>query len=188
MLDRDGLIELLLGWLDRYPIVSIEDPLAEDDRDGWIAFTQRGGGAGADRRRRLSDDERSASRRRCASGCVQRGVDQAEPGWNRHRSAGRTARRGSARASARSFRRARERRRTPRSSILPSAGAQGSSRWDRSRAASERQSGTKPCGSRRPWVRAPVMPGGAPSRGAPTDGSWVTTAPRLIESKAGVTR
>jgi enolase len=37
-LDRDGLAELLLGWLERYPIASIEDPFAEDDRLGWIAF------------------------------------------------------------------------------------------------------------------------------------------------------
>ena len=42
-LDRDGLIELLLGWLDRYPIVSIEDPLADDDRDGWIALARAAG-------------------------------------------------------------------------------------------------------------------------------------------------
>ena len=42
-LDRDGLIEMLLGWLERYPIVSIEDPLSEDDTDGWIAFTQAAG-------------------------------------------------------------------------------------------------------------------------------------------------
>ncbi len=42
-LDRDGMIELLLGWLDRYPIASIEDPLAEDDRDGWVAFTRAAG-------------------------------------------------------------------------------------------------------------------------------------------------
>jgi len=42
-LDRDGMIELLLGWLDRYPIASIEDPLAEDDCDGWIAFTRAAG-------------------------------------------------------------------------------------------------------------------------------------------------
>jgi enolase len=42
-LDRDGLIDMLLGWLDRYPIASIEDPLAEDDRDGWIAFTRVAG-------------------------------------------------------------------------------------------------------------------------------------------------
>ena len=37
--DRDALIELLIGWLDRYPIVSIEDPLAEDDVAGMQRFT-----------------------------------------------------------------------------------------------------------------------------------------------------
>jgi len=42
-LDRDGMIELLLRWLDRYPIISIEDPLGEDDRDGWIAFARAAG-------------------------------------------------------------------------------------------------------------------------------------------------
>jgi len=42
-LDRDGMAELLLGWLDRYPIVSIEDPFGEDDREGWIAFTRAAG-------------------------------------------------------------------------------------------------------------------------------------------------
>jgi enolase len=39
-LDSDGLCERLLGWLQRYPIVSIEDPLAEDDEAGLIAFTR----------------------------------------------------------------------------------------------------------------------------------------------------
>ena len=43
-LDRDGLADLLLGWLDRYPIVSIEDPFGEDDHDGWIAFARAAGG------------------------------------------------------------------------------------------------------------------------------------------------
>lgn len=38
-LDSDGLCELLLGWLARYPIVSIEDPLAEDDSPSLAAFT-----------------------------------------------------------------------------------------------------------------------------------------------------
>jgi enolase len=37
-LDSAGMIALLLGWLERYPIVSIEDPLAEDDADGFAAF------------------------------------------------------------------------------------------------------------------------------------------------------
>jgi enolase len=36
-------IELLEGWTRRYPIVSIEDPLAEDDPAGFIAFTRRCG-------------------------------------------------------------------------------------------------------------------------------------------------
>jgi enolase len=39
-LDSDGLIEMLLGWIEKYPIVSIEDPLAEDDAVGFARFTQ----------------------------------------------------------------------------------------------------------------------------------------------------
>ncbi len=38
-LDSDGMIRLLEGWLDRYPIVSVEDPLGEDDMAGLRAFT-----------------------------------------------------------------------------------------------------------------------------------------------------
>jgi enolase len=38
-LDSDGLSELLLGWLKRYPVVAIEDPLAEDDKAGLARFT-----------------------------------------------------------------------------------------------------------------------------------------------------
>ena len=30
---------MLIGWLDRYPIRSVEDPLAEDDADGLARFT-----------------------------------------------------------------------------------------------------------------------------------------------------
>ena len=43
-LDTGGMIELLGHWLDTYPIVSIEDPLAEDDEAGLIEFTRRYGG------------------------------------------------------------------------------------------------------------------------------------------------
>ena len=39
-LDSDGLIELLLRWIDRYPIASIEDPLGEDDPAGFARFTK----------------------------------------------------------------------------------------------------------------------------------------------------
>jgi enolase len=37
-LDRDGLAELLIGWCARYPIVSVEDPFAEDDALGFRRF------------------------------------------------------------------------------------------------------------------------------------------------------
>jgi enolase len=37
--DSDGLIEVLLRWIERYPIVSVEDPLAEDDSIGMQRFT-----------------------------------------------------------------------------------------------------------------------------------------------------
>jgi enolase len=43
-LDSEGMIRLLMGWLERYPIVSIEDPLAEDDLEGFAAFTAAVGG------------------------------------------------------------------------------------------------------------------------------------------------
>jgi len=38
-LDRDGMIDMLLDWCRRYPIASVEDPLAEDDPEGMRAFT-----------------------------------------------------------------------------------------------------------------------------------------------------
>jgi enolase len=39
-LSSEQMIELLAGWVARYPILSIEDPLAEDDLDGFAAFTR----------------------------------------------------------------------------------------------------------------------------------------------------
>lgn len=39
-LDTDGMIEMLGGWLDTYPIASIEDPLDENDTEGFRAFTE----------------------------------------------------------------------------------------------------------------------------------------------------
>lgn len=41
--DSDGLSELLLRWLDKYPIVSIEDPLGEDDPDAMAKFSAAAG-------------------------------------------------------------------------------------------------------------------------------------------------
>jgi enolase len=37
----EQMVDLYQGWIDRYPIVSIEDGLAEDDWDGWTVLTER---------------------------------------------------------------------------------------------------------------------------------------------------
>jgi enolase len=39
-LTTEAMIDLLCGWVSRYPILSIEDPLAEDDLEGFIAFSR----------------------------------------------------------------------------------------------------------------------------------------------------
>jgi enolase len=44
-LDTAGMIAMLEHWVKQYPIVSIEDGLAEDDWDGWSALTTRLGGS-----------------------------------------------------------------------------------------------------------------------------------------------
>jgi len=43
-LSSGELIEFWADWLERYPIVSLEDGLAEDDWAGWAALTERLGG------------------------------------------------------------------------------------------------------------------------------------------------
>ncbi len=43
-LDADGMIAYWADWVDRYPIVSIEDGLAEDDWEAWARLTHALGG------------------------------------------------------------------------------------------------------------------------------------------------
>jgi enolase len=40
-LDSDGMTDLLLDWVNKYPILTIEDGLAEGDWDGWKRQTER---------------------------------------------------------------------------------------------------------------------------------------------------
>jgi len=40
LLSAAGMVERLADWVERYPIVSIEDGLAEDDWDGWQLLTR----------------------------------------------------------------------------------------------------------------------------------------------------
>ncbi len=50
--DRAGFIDYLAEWVDKYPIRSIEDGMAEDDWTGWVELTQRLG----DRVQLVGDD------------------------------------------------------------------------------------------------------------------------------------
>lgn len=43
-LGAEQLVDLLARWVERYPIVSIEDGMAEGDWDGWRLLTERLGG------------------------------------------------------------------------------------------------------------------------------------------------
>ena len=69
-LESRGMADLVADWVARYPIVSVEDPLAEDDWDGMAALTARIG----DRVQIVGDDflvtdaarvERAAAERAC---------------------------------------------------------------------------------------------------------------------------
>ena len=40
-LSTDEMISMLEKWVERYPILSIEDGLSEDDWDGWVNLTRR---------------------------------------------------------------------------------------------------------------------------------------------------
>ncbi len=44
VLTSDQMVALWQDWVTRYPIISLEDGLAEDDWDGWVALTQAIGG------------------------------------------------------------------------------------------------------------------------------------------------
>jgi enolase len=66
-LDSDALIECLLDWIGRYPIASIEDPLAEDDAEGFVRFTRAVG----DRVQVVGDDFLVTSAARVAAAAAQ---------------------------------------------------------------------------------------------------------------------
>lgn len=40
-LGADELVTELVSWAERYPVVSLEDPLGEDDWEGWATITER---------------------------------------------------------------------------------------------------------------------------------------------------
>jgi enolase len=67
VLEPDEMIDVYAGLLDRFPIVSMEDPLAEDEWGSWAALTSRLG----DRVQLVGDDVFVTNRER-----LQRGIDE----------------------------------------------------------------------------------------------------------------
>ncbi|HEV7994031.1 MAG TPA: phosphopyruvate hydratase [Gemmatimonadaceae bacterium] len=67
--DAAGMVELYTSWIDKYPIVSIEDGLAEDDWDGWKLLTEAIG----DRCQLVGDDLFVTNTERLARG-IEEGV------------------------------------------------------------------------------------------------------------------
>ena len=63
------MVDLYAGWVDEFPIVSIEDGLAEDDWETWRTLTERLGG----RVQLVGDDLFVTNTARLAQG-IERGV------------------------------------------------------------------------------------------------------------------
>jgi len=90
-------MQLIGEWLDKYPIVAVEDPLAEDDAAGWREFTRRHG----DKVLVIGDDflatcaarvDAAAAQNACTAALIkpnQAGtVTEALAAWQRARAAG----------------------------------------------------------------------------------------------------
>lgn len=68
-LTPDEIVDFLAEWVDKYPIVSIEDGMAEEDWEGWEKLTKRIGS----RCQLVGDDLFVTNTRRLAEG-IRRGV------------------------------------------------------------------------------------------------------------------
>jgi len=67
VLDSAGFGDYLAAWVDQYPIISIEDGMAEDDWDGWKLHTEKLGG-----RLQLVGDDLFVTN----TAILQRGIDE----------------------------------------------------------------------------------------------------------------
>ena len=86
-LTPDEMVDYWVRLVDTYPIVSIEDGMAEDDWDGWAALTAARRRAGAARRRRPVRHQRGATAAGDRPGRRQRRARQGQPDRHAHRDA-----------------------------------------------------------------------------------------------------
>ena len=149
------------SWSSRYPIVSIEDGMAEDDFDGWKLVTDLIGEQVPAGRRRPDGDQRQAADRVHRQGHRQLDPGQGQPDRHADRGAGG----GRDRAQGRLHRgdvaplgRDRGRRPSPISRSPPTAGRSRPARW---RAPTAPPSTTSCCASSRSWAPQAKYPGRA---------------------------
>ena len=69
------MADFYAGLAERYPVVSIEDGMAEDDWDGWQALTERLG----ERVQLVGDDLFVTNAERLAARASSEGVAQRDP-------------------------------------------------------------------------------------------------------------
>ena len=67
--DTDAMVEFWSNWVEKYPIISIEDGLAEDDWDAWKKLTEAVG----DKVQLVGDDLFVTNTKRLATG-IERGI------------------------------------------------------------------------------------------------------------------
>ena len=154
----------------RYPIVSIEDPFGEDDRDGWIAFTRAAG----TRVQIIGDDYLTTNAARVEAAARDRACNAVlikpnQAGTVTETLAALQAGKAAGFGTIVSARSGRDRGRR-RSSTSPWAGTRASSRSARSRGRNGWQNGTRGCASRR--------------RSAPRRG-WLRRSPRFALARCG---
>src|SRR5207245_598935 len=65
----EQMVEFWAGWVSQYPIISIEDGMAEDDWDGWKLMTEKLG----DKIQLVGDDLFVTNTKRLAMG-IERGI------------------------------------------------------------------------------------------------------------------
>ena len=159
MCDASELIDLLAGWVADYPIVSIEDGLAEDDWAGWRELTDRLGGAV----QLVGDDLFTTNPQRVRQGIDQGVANAVLVKMNQIGTLTETLeviRLAQKQATAQSSRRDPAKPRTAPSPTLPSPRAPGRSRSARSRNRSGWPNTISCCVSRRRWAPRRSSPGG----------------------------
>ena len=79
VMTSEQMVDMWEGFVDKYPIISIEDGMGEDDWEGWQLMTKRLGHKHPDRRRRPVRHQHRAHQEGYRSGRSKRSPHQGKP-------------------------------------------------------------------------------------------------------------